>query len=143
MSLMSSFRLIVAASLVVHLPCLHAAGDSPANSYLPIIIPELQFHNTPAVDAINAVSQAAKEQGAEQKGYRGVMIATPNALSEKISLNFKDVPFVYVLKMIAKSLNSDLVIEDGYVLFIGEKSDSMREVPVLLPLNEQTIAFWS
>jgi len=111
------------------------AQEDARESYLLFEIKELAIEDMLAQEAIMTIASNAFEEGAGELGFRGVLVAAPEALERRVSIKLNDVPLVFAMHSMAELVLGRLIIDNGSLLIVSDLALEKQLVPVELPLT--------
>jgi hypothetical protein len=101
-------------------------SEQPIPSYLAVQIDEVAVDQQSIRQLLDVIIEKAKKAGAERLGFRGVVLANPQAESEIVTLRLSKVPLGTALGYLAHFSNCVLVEGSGFCVLY----------PVVLPHPE-------
>lgn len=107
-------------------------------SPLDIVFPELTMYELPLKHALDLVMKLAKENGAPEAGFRGIIVIDPDVPAAGITMSLKMAPLGFILRMMANVTSCHFAPRGGvYALhpFSFERSSVARAAT---PLSDST-----
>ena len=115
---------------------LAAQSDSALNS---IVVPSIQFAETPISDAVEFLVQRSRELDAAEKDpkEKGINVVLVGDFSDtKLTLRLSDVPLGVVLSLVAELADAKMeVSSEAVVIFRGKLYESVKRKPGSEPLE--------
>ena len=107
--------------------------------FLLIRIPHIVVSDEPIPQVIERLEEILLEAGAEEMGFKGFLLGSPAGKPETVTFEVRDIPLVVLIDIFATMILADLMVKDGYIVFVKRGLWVAPSVPVLIQYSENIL----